>query len=433
MNGSTQEPEEGRSGHRVVVVGAGHAAAQLCVSLVRSGVETRITLVGDEPLLPYHRPPLSKTRLDPSDRTDPQLIQSPAFYEEHGITTIRGERATAIDREARTVAVGDRRLPYDTLVLATGSTHRRPPIPGIDGPSVHLLQTASHATALRDRAGASKRVVVIGGGFIGLEAAASLTKLGLAVTVVEAGDRVLGRVTAPPVSDFFAGLHRGHGVDLRLAAAVGGIEEEPGGGVSVLLGSGDADRLEADLVVVGVGATPNVELARDAGLAVDGGVLVDGHNRSETDPNVYAIGDCCRQHHPLYERRVRLESVQNATDQARTAAASIAAGLSGDGSAVDPPPQHAALPWFWSDQYDVKLQIAGLSAGYDRCVLRGDPASAPLSAWYFLGPRLIAVDAVNDARAYAAASGILPTRGTPDPAKIADTEVSIKDVLASAG
>jgi len=406
-----------------VVVGAGHAAAQLCASLVQGKWPGRITVVGDEPHAPYHRPPLSKTQLTPGqagEASGPQMIRPAAFYDDHGVTLRTGARAAAIDRDAKRVELdGGEALAYDTLVLATGSTHRRPPVKGIDLPGVYTLQTAAHAEAVRGRLAGARQVVVIGAGFIGLEVAASLRKLGVGVTVLEFADRPLARVTSAPVSAFFAALHRGHGVDLRTNTAAARITPD-GDGLSVETSAGDT--LPADFVVVGAGAAANDQLAGAAGLETGNGIHVDEHNRT-TDPSIYAVGDCCNQFHPLYETRLRLESVQNATDQAKTAAAAIAGS----------PRPHVALPWFWSDQYDVKLQIAGVSTGYDDCVIRGTPEPGhAFSAWYLKDGRLLAVDAVNDARAYAVGSKIIPTGGCPDAKLIADPATAPKDLIASA-
>ncbi|BAM04244.1 NAD(P)/FAD-dependent oxidoreductase [Phycisphaera mikurensis] len=416
----------------LVVVGAGHAAAQLCASLHATDWPGRVTVVGDEPGLPYHRPPLSKGRLDAgepgaAEAAGADLIRPEAFYDDHNIARRESVAVVAIDRAAKELTLRgggeDERLGYDLLVLATGSLHRRPPIPGIDHERVHTLRTAAEAAAVRDRLGQASSVVVIGAGFIGLEVAASLRKRGLGVTVLEMADRVLARVTSEEVSAFFADLHRGHGVDLRLGAGATAIDDRLGG-LRVRLGDGDA--IDADFVVVGAGAAANDALARDAGLEIGerpfGGVVVDAHQRT-ADPAVFAIGDCCNQLSHLYGRRMRLESVQNANDQAKTAAAAIAGT----------PRPHVSMPWFWSDQYDVKLQIAGLSTGHDRCVLRGEPAvGQSFSAWYLQGGKLLAVDAVNDPRAYAVAGKLIPHGLTPDPALIADTSAGPKDLIASA-
>ncbi len=412
-----------------LVVGAGHAAAQFCESLRSHDWSGSMAVVGDEPFLPYHRPPLSKTHLVSDDPPPLQLIRPEAFYADHDIALLKGCTATKIDRTAKTITLDDhedaspKTLSYEHLVLATGSLHRRPPITGIDHPAVLSLRTAQEATAIRDRLQTAQRVVVIGAGFIGLEAAASLRKSGVQVTVLEQAERVLSRVTSVEVSDFFAALHRRQGVDLQTGVRVNAIEEAPDG-LRVITQDGTAH--SADFVVMGAGAMANTALATDAGLAVDNGVIVDAFNRTE-DPAIYAMGDCCNQHHPLYNARLRFESVQNATDQAKTAAAAIAGT----------PTAHDALPWFWSDEYAVKLQIVGLSTGHDRRVLRRDPAREDsFSVWYLRsdeqGERLLAVDAINDTRAYAVGSRVIPARQCPDPALIADPAADPRALLQSA-
>ncbi|MEM6391430.1 MAG: FAD-dependent oxidoreductase [Planctomycetota bacterium] len=405
-----------------IIVGAGHAAAQLCASLRQHGWAGRLTLIGDEPVLPYHRPPLSKTYFKPEDETGDrpklQWIRPADFYASNHIDRKLGEPVRSIDRDAKTIRVGNETLSYDTLVLATGSLHRRPPIDGIDHPRVLSLRTAQDADAIRESLPGAQHAAVIGAGFIGLEVAAALRKLGLGVTVFEMADRVLARVTGEATSDYYQDLHRGHGVDLRTNASVSAIQENDG---QLSLISGDGVACEADFVIVGAGAQPNQALALDAGLDCDNGILVDEHNRS-TDPSIFSIGDCCNQYHPMYETRLRIESIQNATDQGKA----VAAVLAGK------PAPKTGLPWFWSDQYDVKLQIAGLSTGYDRCIPRGEPRpGSTYSLWYFKGDRLIAVDAMNDPRSYVIASKLIPKGAEPDPGVIADPDQDLKPLLTS--
>ncbi|MEM0914617.1 MAG: FAD-dependent oxidoreductase [Planctomycetota bacterium] len=404
---------------RCVIVGAGHAAAQLCASLHQGGWPGSVTLIGEEDHAPYHRPPLSKAQLDPQADEEVQLIRPIAFYDEAEVTRITGQRVTAIDRANKQVAFGGQTLGYDTLVLSTGSKHRLPPIPGIDLPHVMSLHKATDAERIKAKTESAKRIVVIGAGFIGLEVAASLRKHGVHVTVLELSDRVLSRVTTPEVSSYFEDLHRGNGVRLLTDVSASNIAER-GDGLEVTTSQGET--LPADFVVVGAGAAANDDLARDAGLDVDNGIVVNEFNQT-SDPAIYAMGDCCNQHHPLYDTRLRLESVQNATDQAKTVAKSM----------LGRPAAHDALPWFWSDQYDVKFQIAGISTDHSAAVSRGEPTPGePFSVWYFDGDRLIAVDAVNDARAYTVGSKLIPKRGRPDPAAIADPSVDLKTILKSA-
>ncbi|MEM1012494.1 MAG: FAD/NAD(P)-binding oxidoreductase [Planctomycetota bacterium] len=402
-----------------VIVGGGHAAAQLCASLRQAKWRGPITLIADEPVVPYHRPPLSKTQLDPNGDSDLQLIRPTDFYEDQGIQLRLDQRAEAIDRDAKTVQVGDASIEYTSLVLATGSKHLRPPISGIDHDLVSSLRTAAEAEAVRDATRDADRVAIIGAGFIGLEVAASLRKLGRSVTVFEMADRVLSRVTCEAVSDFFEALHRGHDVDLRTGTAVASIDPSSGG--LALRDKAGETLCEVDFVVVGAGAAPNDDLARACGLDVDNGIVVDEMNRT-SDPSIYAMGDCCNQFHPLYETRLRLESVQNATDQAKRVAAAIAGATQ----------LKTTLPWFWSDQYDVKLQIAGVSTGYDRCVVRGkaEPGQS-FSAWYLRDETLIAVDAINEAKSYVIGSKLIPKQIKPPAESLADVSFELKDLLKS--
>ncbi len=406
------------AGSKLVILGAGHAAAQLCASLAQARWPGRVTVVGDEPTAPYHRPPLSKTHLDPAADPPVQLIRPLDAYAGQGVELRLGQTARSIDREARTVDVGHDHVPYDTLVLATGSLGRRPPITGIEHPRVFSLRTAADAAALRAGVRDARRVAIIGAGFIGLEVASSLRKAGRDVTVLQVGSRVLSRVTSPPVSAFFEALHRCHNVDLRTGVSVTLVEEEADG--LLALSAGDQGVVcRADVVVVGTGARPNDDLARLAGIEVNNGVLVDDRHRT-SDPAVLAMGDCCNQVHPTYGARLRLESVQNATDGAKAVAATVC-GL---------PAAAPTLPWFWSDQYDVKLQIAGLATGYDQCVIRGDPVpGSAFSAWYLKHGRLIAVDAVNDPRAYVVGSKLIPRGARPAADVLADRGRDLKDLL----
>lgn len=402
-----------------VIVGAGHSAAQLCTSLVQADWPGRITVIGDEPHVPYHRPPLSKSYLNPKAPEPLQSIRPESFYSEHSIELLLGCRVESIDREARQVGLGDRTITYDVLTLATGSKHNRPPIPGIDHSNVFTLQTAEQADVIREEIQPDSSVVVIGAGFIGLEVAASLRKLGVNVSVLERMDRVLSRVTSPQVSGYFDAMHRQHGVDLRTGVSVLSIDEVEG---RMVVQTESGDKFNADFVVVGAGAAPNAQLANDAGLTVENGIAVDEFNRT-SDPNIYAMGDCCNQFRPLYNTSLRLESVQNAVDQAKTVAAAIAGK----------PEPHNALPWFWSDQYDVKFQTAGISTGYGQCLIRGElQPGESFSVWYLKDGRLIAVDAVNDSRSYAVASKVIPAGQCPDHALIADPSVSPKELLQSA-
>jgi len=371
----------------IVVIGAGQAAAQLAISLRQGEFGGEILLIGAEPYLPYQRPPLSKKFLSEQQSPDKLFLRPKNYWRDHGIDLALGVAAAHIDPRNKTVTFADgREIGYGELVLATGTRASLLPLPGATFENVFSLRAIVDVHGLRPVLDAAERVVIVGGGYIGLEVAAVLRGEGRAVTVLEAEDRVLKRVTAPAVSDFFDTLHRGHGVDIRLGARLAAIlGETRTTGVAL----SDGEVLPADLVLLATGARANDELAQAAGLACQDGILVDEFTRSSA-PNIYAIGDCTRLPSRRYGRRLRLESVQNAVDQAKAAAAVLLGGP----AAYDP------VPWFWSDQYDVKLQIAGLSTGHTDCDIVGEPAAARFSAEYRCDGRLIAVDAINDARAH---------------------------------
>lgn len=403
-----------------VIVGAGHAAAQLCASLVQSGWDRDIILIGEESWLPYHRPPLSKTALNPEAEDFPQWIRPDSFYRDHSVQVITGERVERIDRSRRTVHTATREFSYGKLVLCTGSIHRELPIPGLESGRnagrVFALRTFADAMALRRAAAGAKQMVVLGAGYIGMEVAASLRGAGTAVTVLEREERVLSRVTSPEVSAFFDKLHRLKGVNLHLNVKVQAVEETASG---LQVKDADGEVFDCDLLVTGTGALANSGLALDAGLPVEEGIIVDAACRT-ADPDIFAIGDCSLQIHPIYQRSLRLESVQNAVDQAKTAAAALC------GKPLPPP----TIPWFWSDQYDVKLQTVGLAAGVDRTVVRGTPEPGnSFSVWYFSGTRLLAADAVNDSVAYAVASKCLKAGRSPDPDLLDTPMLPLKEIL----
>lgn len=402
-----------------VIIGAGHAAAQCALSLRQHHWNGSITVIGDEPLQPYHRPQLSKHYLKGDTSAEQILIRPASLYAQKEITFRLGTRVVEIDRAKRMVILADgSHLAYDKLVIATGSLNRKPPIDGIDLPGVHVLRTAAESDALRLATANASRILILGGGFIGLEVAATFRGRGCDVTVLEREPRILSRVTSPEVAAFLHGIHREEGVELHTGVTVTAIRNGAG---RLHIETKEHAVYEADLILAGTGAVPNTRLADAAGLAVENGIRVDETCRT-LDPDVYAIGDCTCQHHPLYGRAIRLECVQNAVDQARTAAAAMT------GQPIPPRP----LPWFWSDQYDIKLQMAGLSTGYDDMVLRRH-ADAPrsLSAWYFKGDRLIAVDAVNDAIAYAVASKLISGGKTADRSIIADPQADIKKLMGA--
>ncbi|RJG18910.1 NAD(P)/FAD-dependent oxidoreductase [Massilia cavernae] len=407
------------SDQHCVIVGGSHAGAQLCASLRQEGWTGAITLVSDEALLPYHRPPLSKAFLCGDKAEQELLIRPQAFYEKEKVDVLLGTRAVAIDRARRQLALGDgSHLHYSKLVLATGARVRTLDIAGSALPGVFYLRQAHDVLAIRQATAPGKRAVIIGGGYIGLEAAASLRQTGMQVTVLEAMPRLLQRVTAPEVSAFYARVHGEEGVNIVTDASVLAIEGKER--VEAVV-TGDGRRLGADVVIIGVGVLPASELAQQAGLTVDNGIVVDECART-SDPDIFAVGDCSNHYNPIYDCRLRLESVQNATDQARTAAQALC------GKTIP----YRALPWFWSDQYDLKLQIAGLSQGYDRVVLRGSAGSGrSFSAFYFKGGRLIAVDAVNRPKDFMISKRFLADQASADPERVGDETIELRDCFSS--
>ncbi|BAE46227.1 NAD(P)/FAD-dependent oxidoreductase [Rhodococcus erythropolis] len=373
-----------------LVVGASHSGAQLAASLRQEGWAGEIILIGDEGALPYQRPPLSKAYLAGKSTLEELAIRKADFYAKQQIQLVNA-RVESIDRtERRVMLAGGKSMSYDKLALCTGGRARRLPVPGADLPGVHYLRTFSDVEQIRESAQPGRRAVIVGGGYIGLETAASLRALGLDVTVLEAADRVLERVTAPEVSAFYERVHRDAGVTVRtraLVEALGGDDRVR----EVRLAGGE--KVPADLVVVGVGLQPNTELAAAAGLLVDDGVVIDDRART-SDHDIVAAGDCTSHVMARYGRCVRLESVPSAVEQAKVAAATMC----GKDKTI------AALPWFWSDQYDLKLQIAGLNTGYDEVLLSGDPScdrDRDFTCFYFRAGELIAADCVNRPRDFA--------------------------------
>ncbi|MBT8079701.1 MAG: FAD-dependent oxidoreductase [Gammaproteobacteria bacterium] len=400
----------GTSKSDCVIVGAGHAGAQLATRLRRLGWQGAITLVGEEAHLPYHRPPLSKDYMKGVKSLGNVLLNPEVAYRNADIDLLLGEQVRNIDRDSCHVTLASGKdLRYDKLALATGSRPRQLPVPGADTDGVFYLRNVDDVDRIRNAVVAGGNAVVIGGGYIGLEAAASLRTLGMNVTVVEAMERVLQRVTCECVSSFFARVHAEEGVEIRTGTAVSGIR-----GKSKVSGveTGGGEQIPADLVVVGIGIVPNVELAENAGLETDNGIAVNQFAQT-SDRDIYAVGDCTSFVHPRYQRRIRLESVQNANDQAVTAARSIC----GQNEPYD------ALPWFWSDQYDVKLQIAGLAEGAAEIVVRGDTGSGrSASVLYLKDDRLLAVDAMNNPRDFVFGKKLITENARLDPAVLADSD-----------
>lgn len=404
--------------NQIVIVGAGQAAVQAVEVLRRKGHAGPLTLVGDEPALPYQRPPLSKKYLSGAMARDRLPIRHQSFYDEHRVELRLGRRATSLDRQARRLRLDDgSELAYDALLLATGSTPRRLATPGSGLEGIHYLRTVADTDRLRDAARPGARVAVVGGGYIGLEVAATCRELGVDVTVLEMADRVMNRVVCEPVSRYYEAEHRKHGVQIVLGARMLDFYGDARGRVAGVR-CADGSEYPADFAVVGVGVLAEDALARAAGLHCDNGIVVDEYCRT-SDPAIWAIGDCTSQPSGRYGYRVRLESVDNAFEQAGTAALDI----------LGTPVAHDKVPWFWSDQYHHKLLIVGLSAGHDQVVLRGDPATHSFSAAYLRGGELIAIDTVNNARDQMAARKLVGARVKPDPAKLADASIALKDCV----
>ena len=397
----------------ILIVGAGQAGVQAAEALRAGGYTGPVTLLGEEEHGPYHRPPLSKAWLAGEIEADQLVMRAPEMLARKQIGLQTGVRVESIDRAARTLRLADgRTLPYDGLVLATGSSPRTLAMPGAAAPNVRALRSRDDATAIaaevRACVAGGEPVVVIGGGFIGLEVAATARKKGAAVTVLEAAPRLLGRVLAPMLSDWFAALHRNHGVQLELGTLPEAIETDAAGR-AVAVRSADGRRFPAGLVVVGIGVVPNDQLARAAGLDCDRGIVVDACART-ADPAIVAAGDCTARRDDG-GGLLRLESVNNATEQGKSAAAAL----------LGQARPFAGTPWFWSDQYDRKLQMAGLSTGADSWVVRGAMGEGPFSVWHYREGRLIAVDAVSHAKDHLLSRKLLDAGLSPTPGQVADT------------
>ncbi|QBY02151.1 pyridine nucleotide-disulfide oxidoreductase [Rhodophyticola sp. CCM32] len=397
----------------IVVVGAGQAGAALVARLRAEGFEGKITLIGEEPVPPYQRPPLSKAYLTGDMALERLYLRPENYYPDNGIDLHLDQPVTAIDPANKAVTLCDgQSVSYDQLALTTGSVPRHlPETIGGALPGVHVVRTLADVDGMEPDAVAGRHVLIVGGGYIGLEAAAVCVKRGMQVTLIEMAERILQRVACPETSDYFRALHRQHGVDIR-----------EGLGLQRLLGEdhvtgallSDGTELPLDMVIVGIGISPASDLAGAAGLDIENGISVDAHGRT-SDPSIWSAGDCASF---LFRgQRIRLESVQNAIDQAEL----VARNMMGADA------QYAPHPWFWSDQYDVKLQIAGLNTGYDRIVRRG--AAPSVSHWYYAGDRLLAVDAMNDPRAYMVGKRLLEAGKSPCAEAIADTGTDLKALL----
>jgi 3-phenylpropionate/trans-cinnamate dioxygenase ferredoxin reductase subunit len=397
----------------LVIVGAGQAAAQLIHSSRQLGYEDRITLIGEEPYLPYQRPPLSKKYLAGDFERSRLFLKPEAFYEERGVEVRSGRRGVELNTASQTIRLDDdSTLAYDRLALATGASPRKLDIPGNALDGVHYLRTITDVDAIRAGLEATQRVVIIGAGYIGLEVASSCTALGTQVTVLEAAPRILGRVVSDTTAQFFADLHASHNVSIHCDAAIERIDGSTRV-KSVIMNDGTVH--ECDMVIIGIGVTPNTSLAESAGIECDNGISVDPHSRTNV-PNIVALGDCTSHPHPLVGTRVRLESVQNAIEQGKSAASTLYAQ----------PRAFDDVPWFWSDQYDVKLQIAGLARNYDSTVVRGDIAARAFAVYYLDGRRLVAVDAIAAPRDFILAKKLLAAGAQLDPEVIKDPNVDLE-------
>ncbi len=401
----------------VVIVGGGQAGGQAALSLRQNGYEGSITVVGDEPYVPYERPPLSKSFLA-GDVTEERMFMRPAaFYADKHITLMQQATVARIDRAGHRVLLSDgASLPYSKLVLATGGRVRKMMCPGADLPGVHYLRNIDDVLGFRDRMTPGLKLVIVGGGYIGLEVAAVAVKRGCKVTVLEMMPLVLNRVVAPEMSHFYTDVHRAAGVDIRTSTAVTAFE---GNGKVDRVICGDAS-YEVDLVIVGIGIVPNVELAAEAGLAVDNGIMVDDCTRTD-DPDIFAAGDCTNHPNAIIGERLRLESVPNALAQGKAVALAI----------MGKPTPVVEVPWFWSDQYDLKLQMTGLSKPGDQIVIRGSMAERKFSACYLRNGVFVACQAVNMAKDFLQSKKLIAEHARPDSAKLADSSIALKDLGAS--
>ena len=405
----------------VAIIGGGQAGGEAATLLRQNRFEGRIVLIGEETCLPYMRPPLSKAFLAREIGRDALIYKDAIAYEKAQVEMRLGERVEEIDRQAKRLVLNDgATFGYDKLVIATGGRARPLPVPGAESGNILYLRTIADVEVLQPLMESGRRLVIVGGGYVGLEVAAVAVKRGLAVTVLEAAPRVLARVTAPALSDFYERVHREAGVEIRTGEMVSGFTAKDGRVASVHCANGQS--FAADFVLIGIGLVPNTELAERAGLNVDDGIVVDEASRT-SDPDIYAIGDCAMHaHHGFLQQKIRLESVPNALEQARAVAASI----------TGRPIPAATAPWFWSDQYDLKLQMVGLSDGYEELVIRGDMAASSFIAFYLKEGRIIAADSVNRLGDFMAAKRLVGDRMEIAPARLADESVPLKLLMRAA-
>ncbi len=399
-----------------VIVGAGQAGGQAAESLRREGFEGRIVLVGDEPHIPYQRPPLSKKFMAGELPLERVYFKPPEFFETANVELRLDTNVTHVNPGDKTITLcGGEPLAYDKLLLATGARVRTIDLPGADLSGIHYLRTIQDVEGIQGNFKEGASLVVVGGGYIGLEVAAVAVKRGIKVTVLEVADRVLQRVTSPEMSAFFEKVHTEEGTDIRVNTGVTAFEGEGGKLTHVI--TGDGEKLAADFAVVGIGILPNVELALEAGLTVENGIVVDETGQT-SDPDIYSVGDCANLPCEIVGRRIRLESVQNALDQAKVAAANMVGNVK----------TYNEVPWFWSDQYELKLQMAGLNQGYDQAVLRGNPDDRRFATFYLKDGVVIAVDAVNSPPDYMIGRKLI-AGGVKVPAEtLADVGVSMKEI-----
>ncbi len=403
-----------------LIIGSGHAAAMLAPMLRQQGWAGAITVVTEEPVIPYQRPPLSKDFLAGEKSLADIYLRPASVYEQAEIDFVLNKRITAIHPAAKTITCMDgEQLAYTRLVLTVGARVRTVDLPGATLAGVCYLRDLADAEQIRQHIQPGGHAVIVGGGYIGLESAAVLNRLGMQVRVLEMQARVLQRVTAPEVSAFYTRIHREEGVDIRCNTAVSAFHASPGTDKVAQVICDDGTTLAADLVVIGVGIVPNTELAEAAGLAVENGIKVNSQAQT-SDPSIYAAGDCTCHYNPVYDRWLRLESVQNAAEQAHIAALAI----------CGKPEDYHALPWFWSDQYDLKLQIAGLSQGYDQVVIRGDITnSRRFAAFYLRQGRIIAVDAVNKPPEFMFSKTLIMQGASMAADKLADESIPMKALM----
>lgn len=398
-----------------IIIGAGQAGASAAAKLRNLGYDADITLIGAESAPPYQRPPLSKKYMLGEMDLERLYLRPIDYYESNNITLRLGTKVDAIDTATKSITVQDETLSYDNLILTTGSWPRRLPAKiGGDLRGVYYMRDLADSDAMADEFQEGRRALIIGGGYIGLEAAAVAAKKGVKVTLVEMADRILQRVAAPQTSDFFRAAHAAQGVDIREGVGLDHLIDHNGRVGAAKLS--DGSEIEIDFAIVGVGIIPASELAEAAGITLDNGIMVDEFGRTSA-PNVYAAGDCASL--PFRGDRIRLESVQNAIDQAENVAANIM------GQNIP----YAPMPWFWSDQYDIKLQIAGLNRGYDAVYARREPESDTPSYWYYRGETLLAVDAINDSRAYMVGKRLIEMGASPAPKEVMDSNTNLKELL----